>query len=298
MKVAVTGASGLVGTALVPALHAAGHDVVSLVRRAPSTPDEASWDPVAGSIDADALGEADAVVHLAGESIGKRWTASTKRKVLSSRVDGTRLVAEAVARLEQPPSVLVCASAVGIYGDRGDEILTEASPRGPGFLADVVDAWEAAADPARQAGIRTVHLRQGLILSRRGGALARMLPPFRLGVGGRVGDGRQWWSWVTLDDAVAAYLFALEHPLAGPVNLAAPGTVTNADFTRALGRALRRPALLPLPASAIGLAFGEMGRETLLGGQRVSPALLEAAGFSFSQPDLDAGLAQALRRPR
>ena len=190
-----------------------------LVRREPSGPGEVGWDPDGGSLDAGALQGVDAIVHLAGENIGQRWTKATRRRVLDSRVQGTRLLAETAARLERPPSVLVCASATGFYGDRGDEVLTEASPRGTGFLADVVDAWEHAAEPAREAGIRTVHLRQGIVLSRHGGALAKLLLPFRLGLGGRVGSGRQWWSWVGLDDVVAAYLYALDHPLAGPVNV-------------------------------------------------------------------------------
>jgi uncharacterized protein (TIGR01777 family) len=294
MKLAVSGVSGLIGSALVPALRAAGHDVIALVRREPAGPSEVGWDPEGGSIDAGALEGVDAIVHLAGENIGKRWTAKTRERVLASRVQGTRLLAETAAHLELRPSVLLCASATGYYGDQGDQLLTEASPRGRGFLADVVAAWEHAAEPARAAGIRTVHLRQGIVLSRQGGALAKLLTPFRLGAGGRVGSGRQWWSWVGLEDVVSAYLFALEQPLVGAVNLTAPGVVTNRDFTKALGRALHRPTVLPLPSFAVKALFGQMGEEMLLGGQRVQPAALIAAGFAFGRPELDAALEQAL----
>ena len=206
-----------------------------------------------------------------------------RRRVLDSRVNGTRLIAETAAGLAGRP-VLVCASATGFYGDRGDEIVDEDSVPGTGFLADVVEAWEAAAEPARAAGLRTVHLRQGIVLSKDGGALARMLLPFRLGTGGRVGSGRQWWSWVSLEDAVAAYLFALEQPLAGPVNVVAPGAVTNQDFVKALGRALHRPAIFPVPATAVKAAFGQMGEEMLLEGQRVAPTRLEAAASRLGSP--------------
>jgi hypothetical protein len=295
MKIALTGASGLIGSALAPALRGAGHDVIVLVRRDPARAGEIRWDPEAGSIDAAALEGVDAIIHLAGENIGKRWSGKVKRRVLDSRVNGTRLLAKTAAHLERRPSVFVCASATGFYGNRGDEVLTEAAPRGTGFLADVVEAWEAAAEPARAAGIRTVHLRQGIVLSRRGGALHKLLTPFKLGVGGRVGSGRQWWSWVGLDDVVAAYLFALDHPLAGPVNLTAPGTVTNRDFTKAVGRALHRPTVFPLPTPVVKAMFGEMGEEMLLGGQRTEPAALTSAGFTFARPDLDSGLAGALR---
>ncbi len=293
MKIAVTGASGLIGTALVVALADAGHDVIRLVRGLPTSSDESHWDLAAGTIDTAALEEIGAIVHLAGESIGQRWTDETKRRVLESRVEGTALIAATAARLPGRP-VLVCASAVGYYGDRGDEELDEGSERGTGFLADVVAAWEAAAEPARAAGLRTVHLRQGIVLSKRGGALARLLPPFKLGAGGRVGSGRQWWSWVSLDDAVAAYLFALSQPLDGPVNVTAPGAVTNLQLTKALGRALHRPTSVPLPGFAVRAAFGQMGEEMLLGGQRVTPSKLLAAGFGFGQPDIDAGLERAL----
>jgi uncharacterized protein (TIGR01777 family) len=293
MRIGITGASGLIGTALEQALDGAGHDVLRLVRHAPSGPDEAHWDIEAGTIDTAALRDVGAIVHLAGENIGQRWTDATRKAVLDSRVDGTRLVAEAAASLPGKP-VLLCASATGFYGDRGDEIVDESSTPGLGFLAEVVEAWEAAAEPARAAGLRTVHLRQGIVLSRHGGALERLLTPFKLGAGGRVGSGLQWWSWVSLADTVSAYLFALEHPLAGPVNVTAPAAVRNVDFAKALGRALHRPAIFPLPGAAVKAVFGQMGEEMLLGGQRVVPRQLEDAGFTFAQPDIDSGLAAAL----
>ena len=293
MRIAITGASGLIGTALTAALDDAGHDVLHVVRHAPTGPAEVQWDVDAGTIDAASLEGVEAIVHLAGENIGQRWSDDVRRRVLDSRVNGTRLIAETAGGLAGRP-VLVCASATGFYGDRGDEIVDEDSVPGTGFLADVVEAWEAAAEPARAAGLRTVHLRQGIVLSKDGGALARMLLPFKLGTGGRVGSGRQWWSWVSLDDAVAAYLFALEQPLAGPVNVVAPGAVTNQEFVKALGRALHRPAIFPLPATAVKAAFGQMGEEMLLEGQRVAPTRLEAAGFTFGQPDIESGLASAL----
>jgi uncharacterized protein len=293
MRVAVTGSSGLIGTAVCAGLAGAGHDVVRLVRRDPAAVDEAHWDVDAGTVAEADLQDVGAIVHLAGENIGRRWSDETRRRAWDSRVEGTRLIAETAARLPGRP-VLVCASAIGFYGPRGDELLDETSPRGSGFLAELVEAWEAAAEPARSGGLRTAHLRQGLVLSARGGALERMLLPFKLGVGGRVGSGRQWWSWVSLADTVAAYLFALDHPLEGPVNVTAPGAVTNREFVEALGRALHRPAVFPVPSLAIKTLFGQMGEEMLLGGQRVVPAKLEAAGFTFGQPDVDSGLASAL----
>ncbi len=295
MKLALSGASGLIGSALAPALRDAGHDVITLVRGEAAGPGEARWDPVAGTIDRPSLDGVEAIVHLAGENIGKRWTRETRERVLGSRVDGTTLLAETAATLEPRPAALVCASAVGYYGDRGDEVLTEHSSRGSGFLADVVDAWERAAEPARAAGIRTVHLRQGIVLSRHGGALQKLLTPFKLGLGGRVGSGRQWWSWVGLEDVVGAYLFALDHELEGPVNVSAPGIVTNRELTRALGRALHRPTVFPLPAFAVKALFGQMGEEMLLGGQRTEPAALTAAGFAFRRPEIEAALEQALQ---
>lgn len=295
MRIAITGTSGLIGSALARAAAEAGHEVVALVRRPDAGAGEASWDPDLGTVDVDALGGVGAVVHLAGENIGRRWTEAHKRRVLDSRTKGTAAVAGAVAALDPVPA-LVCASAIGFYGDRGDEILTEASPRGSGFLADVVEAWEQAAEPARAAGARVVHLRNGIVLAREGGALAKLLTPFRLGGGGRVGSGSQWWSWVSLEDTVQAYLHALGHELEGPVNVTAPDPVTNATFVKALGRALHRPAVLPLPSFAVKVGLGQMGQEMLLDGQRVLPARLLDDGFGFAHPTVDDALAAALAR--
>jgi len=293
MRVAVTGASGLIGSALVPVLREAKHEVLSLVRRTPTHADEAQWDPAAGTIDVDALQGVDAIVHLAGENIGQRWTETSRRRILDSRVQGTRLVAETAAALDPQPALLA-ASAMGFYGQQRDQEFTESSPRGQGFLADVVDAWERAAEVAREAGVRVVQFRQGLVLSKDGGALGRMLLPFRLGVGGRIGGGRQWWSWVAIDDLAAAYLFALERPLDGLYNLAAPGVVRNADFVDALGNVLSRPTIFPLPGFAVRLAFGEMGEEMLLGGQRIDSERLRGEGFEFAYPELEGALEHVL----
>jgi hypothetical protein len=295
MRVVVAGASGLIGSALVPALREAGHDVVRLVRRAATAPDEARWDPAAGVLDTDALGNVDAFVNVAGATIDARWTSRRRRDIVNSRVLTTRLLAEAAAAAAHRP-VLVCSSAMGIYGpDRGDEELTEESSHGTGFLAGVVEAWEAAADPAREAGLRVVHLRTAHVLSRRGGLLGRMLLPFRLGLGGRIGSGRQWWSWIVIDDAVAGYRLALEGDLEGPVHLASPNPVTNAEFVDALGRALRRPTLLPTPTPALWAMFGgEALHEAVLAGARLVPARLRAAGFEWQEPELDGALRRAL----
>ena len=295
MRVAVTGSSGLIGSALVPALRAAGHDVLRLVRGEPGSVDEVAWDPTVATIDEEVLADVAAIVNLAGASIDQRWTAAAQRRIRDSRVDGTRLLAETVSRLDPRPALLL-ASAVGYYGQRGDEELTEESAAGEGFLADVVREWEAAAEPARAAGGRVVHFRQGIVLGKDGGALKRMLLPFRLGVGGRVGGGSQWWSWISRDDVVAAYLHALEHPLEGVYNLAAPGVVRNRGFVDALGQALHRPTVVPLPGVAVRLAFGEMGKEMLLGGQRALPARLADAGFPFAYPEIGDALEHALKK--
>lgn len=295
MHIAITGASGLIGRALVPALEAEGHEVVRLVRRPAEGPSEATWDPSAGVVDVAALGGVDAIVHLAGASLDARWTAKQKEAILRSRVDGTAAIARAVAALEGPPA-LISASGAGYYGDRGDEVLTEESQAGVGFLAEVAAAWESAAQPARDAGARVVTLRSGIVLSRQGGALARMLTPFRLGLGGRVGSGRQWWSWIGLNDAVAAYRHVLASTIDGPVNLTAPEPVTSAEFVKALGSALHRPTVFPLPAFAVRAAFGEMGQSLLLEGQRVLPARLLDDGFTFTTPTIGEALATALAR--
>lgn len=294
VRIVVSGASGFIGSALVASFEAKGHEVLRLVRREASGNSELSWNPAAGELDAAALGVVDAIVNLGGATIEKRWTAARQREIMDSRVDTTSLLARTAAALEPRPSVFLCAGGAGIYGDRGGEVLTEESSSGAGFLADVCRAWEAAADPARAAGIRVVNFRHGIVLARGGGALARLLTPFRLGVGGRIGSGRQWWTWVGMPDVVAAYAFALEGDLSGAVNLCAPNPVTNEQLTHALGRALRRPTVLPLPAFAARLAFGEMADELLLGGQRALPARLLDGGFDFTAPTIDDGLAQAL----
>ena len=294
MKIAIAGASGLLGSELGPAFESDGHEVVRLVRREPGGPQEVAWDPVAGTIDAAALDGVDAIVNLSGATIGKRWTESRRREILESRVQATGLLARTAAALDRRPTVLVSAGGIGIYGDRGDEVLTEGSELGTGFLADVAKAQEAAADPAGEAGIRVVGLRQGIVLTRKGGALQRMLTPFKLGLGGRVGSGRQWWSWVSLDDVVSAYRFVLAGDLDGGVNLTSPNPATSAQFTKALGKALRRPTVFPLPEFAVRSMFGEMGVGTLLEGQRALPARLLDAGFSFTHADIDDAMRAAL----
>jgi uncharacterized protein (TIGR01777 family) len=293
MKIAVSGASGLLGSALVPALRDRGHEVVRLVRREAQSADEVSWDPATGSLDPDAIAGVHALVNLSGATIGRRWTSSRKREIRESRVLTTSLLARTAAALDAKPA-LVSAGGVAIYGDRGDEILTEESAPGSGFLAEVAKEWEAAAEPAREAGARVVSFRQGIVLTRRGGALEKMLTPFKLGLGGRVGSGRQWWSWISLDDAIGAHLFALEHELSGPYNLVSPNPATAAQLTKALGRALGRPTVFPLPGIAVKTLFGEMGEATLLEGQRALPARLLEAGFEFTYPDLDEAMKRAL----
>jgi hypothetical protein len=287
LSVAVTGASGLIGRALVPVLGATGHTVTRLVRRTPG-PGEARWNPGAGQIDAAALEGTDVVVHLAGESIASaRWTVERKRRIRDSRVVGTGLLARTLSALDRPPQLLVSASAIGLYGHRGDTPLTESDPPGTGFLAEVGRDWEGATSAASQAGIRVALLRFGIILSLQGGALAKMLPPFRLGVGGPLGSGRQWMSWLTIDDAVGIIQHGIACPeLSGPVNAVAPEPVTNAEFTRSLGTVLGRPAVLPVPAFGLELLFGEMAGEALLGSQRVLPRRLEETGYAFRDPVL------------
>jgi uncharacterized protein len=297
LRVAVTGATGLVGSALVPALLAAGHRVDRLTRRPPAAgTTDVEWEPARGRLDPRALEGVDAVVHLAGESIATgRWSAAVRERIRRSRVDGTRLLSETLGRLERRPRVLVSASAVGYYGDRGETLLTEDSTPGTGFLADVCREWEAAADAARAAGIRVVHPRLGLVLAKQGGALPRMALPFRLGIGGVVGSGRQYWSWIELGDLVRAIELCLGlDGLSGPVNAAAPAPVTNREFTRALGKVLGRPTLVPFPAVAVRLLLGEMGQALLLGSARVLPRRLERAGFHFRHPGLESALRAAL----
>ena len=294
MRIAVSGASGLIGSALVPSLEAAGHDVVRLVRRRAASARELEWDPAAGTLDATALAGIEGAVHLSGATIGRRWTKARKAEIRESRVKSTAFLSETLASVEPQPSVLVCAGGVGIYGDRGDEILTEDSELGSGFLSEVGRAWEGACEPARTAGLRVVNLRGGIVLSRQGGALARLLTPFRLGLGGRVGSGRQWWSWIAIDDLVRAIRFALEGTLAGPLNVVSPNPVTNAQFAKALGKALGRPTVFPFPAFAAKAIFGEMAEEALLTGQRALPARLLDAGFDFDYPHVGTALEHAL----
>jgi hypothetical protein len=294
VKIAISGASGLIGPALMSAFESDGHEVLRLVRREPAGPGEVAWDPAQGDIDAAALQGVDAIVNLSGATIGERWTDARRREILDSRVQATELLARTAAQLDARPSLLVTAGGIGIYGDRGDEILTESSELGSGFLAEVAKAHEAAAEPAREAGVRVLAYRQGIVLSRKGGALQKMLTPFKLGLGGRVGSGRQYWSWVSLEDVVAAYRFALASDLAGGVNLTSPNPVTSAQFTKALGRALGRPTVFPLPAVAVRTLFGEMGEGTLLEGQRALPARLLDAGFEFTYPEIDDAMRAAL----
>ena len=295
MNVLLTGASGLIGAAVAPALEAAGHRVVKLRRgEGPG----ATWDPAGGKVDLAPALPLDAVIHLAGESIGARWTPERKRRIRESRVAGTRLLAETLASLPSRPNVLLCASATGFYGDRGDEWLDESSPSGRGFLAELCRDWEAASAPAVSAGIRVVCLRFGIVLARQGGALAKMLPAFRLGIAGRLGDGRQYWSWIALEDAVAALLHALIHESTfGPVNAVSPQPVTNREFTATLGRALRRPTLFAMPRFAVSLLFGEMGREAMLASCRARPSKLSSSGFQFQSPDLETALRRTILSP-
>jgi uncharacterized protein (TIGR01777 family) len=297
MKVLVSGPHGLIGSALRSFLTTGEHDVVGLTR-SKSSDSEIAWDPNAGQLDAAQLRGFDAVIHLAGENIaGARWTDEVKNRIRDSRVKGTTLLCQQLAQLEMPPKVLVCASAIGIYGDRGDERLDETSQLGNDFLADVCRQWEAATEPARARGIRVVNLRFGIVLSPAGGALAKMLLPFKMGVGGVVGSGQQYMSWITLDDAVGAIHHALvRDDIAGPVNGTAPNPITNREFTKTLGKVLSRPTIIPMPAFAARLAFGEMADALLLAGARVIPAKLESTNYEFRFPQLEGALRHLLGR--
>ena len=296
MNVLLTGSSGLIGSALAPALTGDGHRVRRLRRAASAAADATSWNPADGTFASGALDGIDAVVHLAGENIaGGRWTAARKARIRDSRVDGTRRLCEALAALDTPPRVLVAASAIGYYGDRGDALLDESAAPGTGFLPAVSRSWETAAAPARDAGIRVVHLRIGIVLSPAGGALAQMLLPFKLGVGGVLGSGDQYMSWIALDDVVGVVRHALaDESLSGPVNAVAPRAVTNREFTRTLGKVLRRPTILPAPAFALRIALGEMADALLLASTRVDPAALRATTFEFRHPQLDGALRHLL----
>jgi uncharacterized protein (TIGR01777 family) len=280
MNIAISGASGFIGRQLLKSLATAGHSVHALSRHAPA---------------AESLREADVIIHLAGEPVAQRWTAEAKRRIRESRVTGTRSLVEALATLPRRPEALICASAIGYYGSRGDEILTESSAPGSGFLPELCVAWEREAQAAEAFGVRVVRVRTGLVLDAHGGALPRMLPPFRMGVGGRLGSGRQWMSWIHLEDLVGLFQLAVESPVRGPLNGVAPYPVTNSDFTRELARALGRPAVFPIPGFVLRLLFGEMA-DVLLDSQRVTAAAAEAAGFHFRFPQLDQALASLLRR--
>lgn len=294
----VTGASGLVGQALTAHLGAAGYEVHTLGRGPAKGERQHSWDPATGTLAAADLEGLDSVVHLAGESIAEgRWTEAKMARIRDSRVVGTRLLCERLAELEHKPKVLVCASAIGFYGDRGEELLHEGSAPGTGFLVDVCQEWEDACAPAREAGIRVVSVRIGVVLSRKGGALAKMLLPFQLGVGGNIGNGKQYMSWIELQDLVSVLEHSIEcESLSGPVNAVAPVAATNAEYTRALGRALGRPTIFPVPAFAARLAFGKMAEHLLLASTRVEPRALRASGFHFQHPELDDALRAALKK--
>lgn len=299
MRVAITGSTGFIGSALLVALKRAGHQPVRVVRSRPKS-GEIYWDPAAGAIEADGLEGVDAVVHLSGENLaGGRWTPERRRRIRESRVVSTSLLAETLAQLARPPRVLVCASAVGYYGHRGSELLTEASPPGTGFLADLCVAWETAAGPAASAGVRVVHTRSGVVVHPRSPPLSMMVPLFRLGLGARLGSGDQYLSWVALDDALAVIQDALaQDDLRGPINVTAPEPVTNAAFTATLGRVLNRPTVLAVPEFALHLALGDVARETMLSSARVAPQRLTERGFRFTWPELEPALRAMLNRAR
>lgn len=295
-RILVSGSSGLIGSALLPALRAGGYDVTRLVRRASSGPNQIVWDP-AKPLDPASVSGFDAVVHLAGESIVGRWTDAKKAAIRDSRILGTSLLSRALADTAHRPRVFISGSAIGYYGDRGEEILREDSASGNGFLAEVCRQWEAATAPAAEAGIRTAYIRTGVVLSPKGGALAKMLTPFRLGAGGNMGSGRQWWSWIALSDLVGAILHILKtDSLQGPVNGVAPNPVTNAEFTKILASVLSRPAIFPMPAFAARLVLGQMADELLLASQRVEPAKLVGSGFVFQLADLRQSLHAILKK--
>ncbi len=298
LTVAVTGATGLVGNVLLPFLTTGGHRVRRLVRgKADAARGEVAWNPARGELDTAALEGVDAVVHLAGENVAQRWTPEAKERILRSRSDGTLTLSQGLARMARKPKVLVCAAGIGFYGSRGEEVLTEESSMGGGFLAQVCRAWEEATAPAREAGIRVVLLRIGVVLDPRGGALAKMLPPFLMGGGGRVGSGQQWMSWISLEDLLGFIQLALfTRELQGPVNAVSPQPVRQEEFAKTLGRVLSRPAVLPMPGAAIRALFGEMGQETVLSGARVRPQVAEGLGFPFILPDLEAALRFSLGR--
>ena len=295
-RIAISGASGFLGSALAAHLRAEGITIQRLRRGTHAAAPDVAFLPKSGEIDAAPLSGVDAVVNLAGAPIARRWTDKRKREILESRIQSTRLLAQTVARLDPPPTVFVSGSAIGIYGDRGDEELDEGSRPGNDFLAQTATAWEDAAEPARAAGVRVVFVRTGIVLDPAGGALGKLLLPYKLGLGGRIGSGSQWMSWIALEDWLNAVVFTLAADLAGAVNVVAPNPLPNADFARTLARVLGRPALMPVPEVVIDLLFGEMGRAALLGSQRVHPRRLQEAGFEFSYPTLEQALRAALER--
>jgi len=295
LKILLSGGSGLIGSALAPRLRADGHEVLRLVRREPRAADEVQWDPMRGELDPADLAGVEAAVHLSGASVNRRWTQSSRRVIRESRVETTSLLAETLAKLSPLPKALLSGSAIGYYGDTGDTIRDEDGPRGEGFLADVVGDWEAATHPAMAAGIRVCRLRTGIVLARQGGALRLQLPIFKLGLGGRLGSGRQYLSWITLEDEIEAIAFLLTaDDVSGPVNLVAPGPVTNSAFTKALAQALHRPAFAAVPAFALKLALDGFAEEGLLTGQRLTPRVLTEAGFTFRHPELPEAFAAVL----
>src|SRR5688572_32363398 len=296
MKILISGSHGLVGTALIKSLEPDGHEIYRLVRHYPESPDQIEWSPERYSIALSLIEGFDAVVHLAGESIAEgRWTDEKKKQIRESRTRGTKLLADALGNLTNPPRVLLSASAIGYYGDRDEEVLTEASSPGDDFLSEVCVEWEKATSHATAMGVRVMNARFGIILDKEGGALKKMLPPFRMGIGGRIGSGKQWMSWIALDDVVGALKLALTNEsLAGPVNFVAPNPVRNAEFTKALGHALSRPTFLPIPEFGVRLAFGEMADTLLLSSLRVKPTHLETIGYPFRFTSLDAALREIL----
>jgi len=297
MKIVISGASGLIGTQLVAKLSQGGHEVIRLVRRSPKS-GEIQWNPKSGTLDAAALEGADAVIHLSGAGIGdKRWTTGYRKEILDSRTDTTALLAKTIASLSRKPSVFLSGSAIGIYGARNDEQLTEVSTHGTGFLAEVCEQWEAAAKPAVDAGVRTVYLRTGIVLSPKGGALKKLLPLFKLGVGGKFGNGKQWQSWISIDDEIGAIEYLLTANVSGAVNLTAPNPVTNAEFTKVLASVLKRPAIVPVPTFAPRILLGgELADALLFTGQRVIPAALNASGYSFKHTTLESALRSLLSK--
>ncbi|MDA8403356.1 MAG: TIGR01777 family oxidoreductase [Desulfobacteraceae bacterium] len=300
-NILISGASGLVGSVLIPFLTTGGHRVMRLVRRQPDrTKGEIYWNPAAGKLDLDDTDKIDAVVHLSGENIGEgRWTPQKKQRIIDSRVNTTRLVAQTIARMKTPPKVFLCASAIGYYGDRGDALCDESSRPGRDFISDVCKSWEAAVDASVQAGIRTVNLRIGVVLSPQGGALGKLLPPFRMGIGGKIGSGRQYMSWISMDDAVGAIHHAMcDGRIKGPVNLVSPNPAANLEFARTLASVLSRPAYFTVPKMAVETVFGEMGRETILSSTRVRPVVLEATGYPYRHPDLETALRHLLGKAR